>query len=181
MGVRLALVLLLVSCRGEAVEATTDARPTDAAACNVAGNYVLNPSFEIATDTAIASWPSALQPKLGSAADCDRYAEWRTTKAWDSVRQDIPLTEELPEKTVIEASVFVKTLDGNAEPMRLWIEGERDDWGDTVTAALDPSGWRRLSSVHVLQKPTRRLSIALLTGIDKPRALAFDLVTLVRK
>lgn len=194
-------VIVLVGCQGTTVEVATDAgdgsvdvateassdvasetapdTAADAATCNVPNNLVLNPSFEVATDTAVANWPAALKPKTGGAHDCERWVEWRTEVDWELVAQGFSLGEEAPVGASYEVAAWVKTLDGNTEPFALYFEGAKDDYAQQLTGVLRTE-WTRVSAVFTLAKPTTTAMLALRQSGPGLRALAIDLVSVRR-
>lgn len=151
-------------------------------ACNVPGNLVRNPSFEVVVGGAVASWPAGLVSKTGGAYDCERYVEWRPAGTSDILSQDGISTgaSEAPAGTTFEVSVWAKTIDGNSDPVVLWTQGASDDYQSHFTSSIGTS-WTHLTTTFTLAKPTSQLLVALRLNTETPRALAVDLVSLVRK
>ncbi|MBI2392871.1 MAG: hypothetical protein HYV09_25020 [Deltaproteobacteria bacterium] len=192
-------VIVLVGCHGTTVESPADAAldastadvgaevasdaapdtTPDAATCNVPNNLVLNPSFEVATESAAANWPPAFQPKTGGAYDCERYVEWRNTADYELVAQEIPLGEEAPVGASYEGAAWVKTLDGNTAPIALYFEGAKDDYSQQLTGVVRAE-WTRVSAVFTLAKPASTATLAFRHAGPGLRALAFDLVSVRR-
>lgn len=153
----------------------------EVAACDVPGNLVRNASFEVVIGGAVASWPAGLVSKTGGAYDCDRYVEWRPAGTSDLLGQDYLGTGgEVPPGTSFEVSVWAKTIDGNSDPVVLWLEGAKDDYHLQPTASVGTS-WTRLSAIITLAKPTSQIAVAVRLGGEGARALAVDLVSVVRK
>lgn len=161
-----------------AADAAGDVAPL---ACNVPGNLVRNPSFEVVSGGAVASWPAGLVSKTGGAYDCERYVEWRPAGTSDLLGQDYLGTGgEAPAGTSFEVSVWAKTIDGNTDPVVLWLEGAKDDYHLQPTSSVGTS-WTRLSAIITLAKPTSQIAVAVRLGGEGARALAVDLVSVVRK
>jgi hypothetical protein len=172
------LSIVLVACQGEAVTTTSDAGATT---CSVPNNLALNPSFEVG-DNIPNNWKGALKPVTGGAHDCAKYAEWKTTEPFEIADQDIYLGEGFPAGTSFELSVYAKPLDGNAAGFNLYLEGGPDDYHEQPTGNLKPGAWTRVSATFTLKKPaTSRVTIAFRSGTTELRAIALDLVALVRK
>lgn len=164
----------------EAGDAASDGA-ADAGRCDVPGNLVRNPSFETVAGGGVSSWPNFLVSKTGGAHDCDRYVEWRTADSDLAEQSNINLPAEAPVGATFELSAWVETLDGNTDPIVLYLEGAKDSYESKPTVALSTT-WKRVSAEFVLTKPTTQLTVAFRVGGPVPtRVVGIDLVALVRK
>lgn len=164
---------------GPSLDAGTEA---DAGCALIAGDLLVNGSFERSTFGVTQGWTGTPSPtrRDGGAAVCQSWVEQTSTTQNLEFYGDFDLPAAAPARTAFLISGFVKSLDGDTQPLVIQLRARSAGYTAKRTAPLAADGtWTPVSVVLELANTSSQLGVEVLS--EAPRSVGYDGFSVLRQ